>query len=219
MKQKSDVAIVIPKFFHLISTQFTAKIKTFRFDNARELAFTEFFNEKGVLHQYSCVDTPQQNSVVERKHQHLLNVARALYFQSRIPIQFWSECILTTTFLVNRTPSPLINNKTPYEMLYKTTVDYSNFRVFGCLAFASILTAHRTKFQPRSRVCVLIGYTPGIKGYKLYDIQSRQIFVSRDVVFHKEVFLFHNMVASDKLIDHFPDLVLPISFLEVPNIS
>ena len=60
-----------------------------------------------------------------------------------------------------------------FEMLYKTTIDYSTFRVFGCLVFASTLTAHRTKFQPRSGVCVLIGYPPSIKGYKLYDVQSK----------------------------------------------
>ena len=162
----------------MITTQFNAKIKVFRFDNAPELAFTDFFNAKGVLHQLSCVERPQQNSVVERKHQHLLNVARALYFQSRVPIQFWSECILTAAFLINRTPSPLLNHRTPYETLYKSVVDYSSFRVFGCLAFASTLTAHRTKFQPRSRVCVLLGYPPGMKGYRLYDVQSKQIFIS-----------------------------------------
>ena len=64
----------------MIDTQFNAKIKIFRSDNAPELQFTELFIAKGVLHQFSCVERPQQNSVVERKHQHLLNVARALYF-------------------------------------------------------------------------------------------------------------------------------------------
>ena len=216
LKQKSEVVTVIPKFFNMVATQFDKKIKEFRSDDAKELAFTDFFNEKGILHQFSCVDRPQQNSVVERKHQHLLNVAHALYFQSRIPIQFWTECILTATFLINRTPSHLLNNKTPYELLYKKIVDYSSFHVFGCLAFASTLSASRTKFQPRARVCVFLGYPTGMKAYKLFDIQTKQIFVSRDVVFHEEVFPFHSVTAEDTLVDPFPNLVLPAPFLEVP---
>ena len=70
----------------MVVTQFNAKIKVFRFDNALELAFTNFFNDRGVLHQFSCVERPQQNLVVEMKHQHLLNVTKTLYFQSRVPI-------------------------------------------------------------------------------------------------------------------------------------
>ncbi|KAL5577040.1 hypothetical protein UlMin_018739 [Ulmus minor] len=79
-------------------------IKVFRSDNAPELQFIEFFTTKGVLHQFSCVETPQQNSMVERKHQHLLNVARALYFQSRIPIQFWTDSVFDPTVSVSPAP-------------------------------------------------------------------------------------------------------------------
>ena len=82
LKHKSDVNDIIPYFFNLVAAQFHATIKSLRSDNAKELMLTNFLNSKGVLHQFSCVDRPQQNSVVERKHQHLLNVARALYFQS-----------------------------------------------------------------------------------------------------------------------------------------
>ncbi|XP_022883903.1 uncharacterized protein LOC111400748 [Olea europaea var. sylvestris] len=85
LKQKSDATVVISRFFSMFETQFHAKIKVFRSDNAPELAFKDFFAMKGVLHQFSCVERPQQNSVVERKHQHLL-IARALYFQSKVPI-------------------------------------------------------------------------------------------------------------------------------------
>ena len=93
-------------------------IKHFRFHNDKEFAFTNFFNAKGVLHQISCVERLQQNSVVERKHQYLLNVALALYFWSQIPIEFWTNCVLTAAFLINKTPTPLLHNKTPFELLY-----------------------------------------------------------------------------------------------------
>lgn len=158
----------------MVNAQFDKKIKVFRSNKARELAFTDLFHNEGVLHQFSSVDRPPQNSVVERKHQHLLNVARALFFQSQVPISLWTECILTATFLINRTPSPFLHNKTSYELLYQKPVD--SLRVFGCLAFASTLPTQRTKFQPRARICVFLGYPTGMKAYKLYDLQNRQVF-------------------------------------------
>lgn len=72
----------------MVQRQFDAKIKIVRSDNALELgksvAGVSFFNYLGIVHQTSCVASPQQNGVVERKHIHLLETARALMFQSKV---------------------------------------------------------------------------------------------------------------------------------------
>lgn len=210
MKNKSDVSYIVPRFFKLVETQFHKTIKKFRLDNAPELRFTDFFHSKGVLHQFTCVERPEQNSDVERKHQHLLNVARALFFQSQIPIKFWSECILTATFIINRLPSPILQNKSPFSILYNAPIDYSQFKVFGSLCFASTLPSSRTKFHPRARTCVFMGYPPGINGYKVYDIVSKTFFISRDVIFHEHIFPFQSIPYQSDVIDPFPDLAIPI---------
>lgn len=72
----------------MVNTQFNAKIKCFRSNIAAGLKLLKIFKSKGMYHQFSCIATPQQNLVVERKHQHILQVVRALKFQSQIPIHF-----------------------------------------------------------------------------------------------------------------------------------
>ena len=79
---------------------------------------TNFLKEKGVRHQFSCAYRLDQNAVVEREHQQLLNIDRALYFQSKVPISLWGECVVIATFLLNQVPSLLLKFKTPYEMLF-----------------------------------------------------------------------------------------------------
>lgn len=166
-------------------------------------------SKKGVIHQFSCIARPEQNSVVKRKHQHLLNVARSLLFQSRVSIQFWGECVLTAYFLINQTPSPLLHWSTLYYKLNGRHADYSNIRVFGCLSFTSTIPQHRAKFHPRAMATIFLGYPSGMKGYRLYDIENKKIIISRDVVFHETIFMFHTITILEEIVNSFPDLVLP----------
>ena len=57
--------------------------------------------------------------------------------------------------------------------------------------------------------------SPGCKAYKLYNLQERTFFISRDVVFHEETFSFHVLPQLEQLVDPFPDLVLHIPVANV----
>ncbi|RDX72425.1 hypothetical protein CR513_48094, partial [Mucuna pruriens] len=68
-------------------------------------------------------------AVVERKHQHLFNVARVLMFQAKVPMILGGECVVAATYLINRTPSPNLNNASPFidccsKRLESTSVGY-----------------------------------------------------------------------------------------------
>lgn len=165
MGAKSEVGKIIRNFFAMASTQFHKKVKCIRSDNGTEFTCLEkFFQEQGTLFESSCVGTPQQNARVERKHRHILNVARALRFQASLPFDFWGECILTAGYLINRTPTPLNKGKTPYELLFGHSPSYNHIRIFGSLCFASKIPRDRNKFSSRSRKCIFVGYPYGKKG-------------------------------------------------------
>jgi len=152
------------------------------------MCLTSYFQTHGILHQTSCVDTPQQNGRVERKHRHILNVARACLFQGNLPVKFWGKSILTATHLINRTPSTVLNGKTPYEVLFGKRPSYDMLRTFGCLCYAHIRPRNKDKFTSRSRKCVFLGYPYGKKAWRVYDLETGKIFASRDVRFHEDVF-------------------------------
>lgn len=118
---KTEINKMFHSSFAMIERQFNAKLKVVRSDNGTEFNVMKgYFVEHGILFQTSCVGTPQQNGRVERKHRHILNVARALRFQGDLPIEFWGECALGASYLINRTPSRVLAYKTPYELLYGT---------------------------------------------------------------------------------------------------
>ena len=112
-----------------------------------------YFLQNEIIFQTSCTGTPQQNGCVEHKHQHILNVARALRFQGCLSIDFWEKYVLTTGYLINRTLSSVLNGKTPYRMFFRCNPTYDHLRVFRSLCYAHKQGRFGDKFDSRSRKC------------------------------------------------------------------
>jgi transposase InsO family protein len=195
-------------FVALIKRQYEKEVKMIRNDNGTEfICLRSQFSELGIMFQTSCTGTPHQNGRVERKHRHILNVARALKFQGNLPISFWGECILTAGYLINRTPTPLLNEKSPYEMLNGKPPSYEHLKVFGSLCYAHNQGRKGDKFSSRNRKCVFVGYPHGKKGWKLFDLDTNTYFVSRDVDFFEDEFPFGHatVTSSSEAMSHMLD--------------
>lgn len=206
MTDKSTVSSLITDFITFVQTQFRVTLKALRTDNGTEFvnaALSTKLSSLGIVHQNSFVYTPQHNGLVERKHMHLLNCARALMFHASLPIGFWGECLLTAVYLINRTPTPIVNHKSPYEVLYNCVPDYSNIIILGCLCYATIVPHLFDKFASRSVKGVFLGYPYAKAGYKVLNLATKQVFISRDVHFVESVFPFRDISVPD------PQLLFP----------
>ncbi|KAL0309364.1 UNVERIFIED_CONTAM: Retrovirus-related Pol polyprotein from transposon RE1 [Sesamum radiatum] len=210
LQNKTQVFSKLSSFLNSVQTQFHTQVKIVRSDNGSEFvnfSCHDLFQSLGIIHQKSCPHTPQQNGIVERKHQHLLNMARSLMHQASLPRYFWGECILTAAYLINRLPSSVLQWKTPYEILYHKPPFLDHLRIFGCLCYATNVLPHKDKFDSRASKCVLVGYSQNQKGYRLFHLTDKVIFTSRDVYFHENYFPFSHITHS------------PTSYLPTPAID
>ncbi|KAL0320005.1 UNVERIFIED_CONTAM: Copia protein [Sesamum radiatum] len=216
MRHKSQSSTLLNRFFQSVKTQFDSSVKCIRTDNGSEFLSHDcqtLFSSLGIAHQKTCPYTPQQNGLVERRHKQLLELARSLIFQAHLPTTFWGEALLAATYLLNRLPSSVLSWKTPYELLHKQPPSYDNLRVFGCLCFATLTKPHKDKFGKRALRCVFLGYCTDHKGFKVYDLDTKQLLISRDVIFHEQHFPFN----STSLPSSFTDIPLPIIPLTTDN--
>ena len=100
------------------------------------------------------------------------------------------ECVLSAAHLINRTPTRLLDGQTPYEVLYWVKPNYEHIRVVGCLCYDHNHAPHRDNFDPRVIKCVFVGSPYEKKGWRVYDLEHRKIFTSRDVIFYEDQFPF-----------------------------
>lgn len=101
--------------------------------------FEEFCKSHGIMRHRPVRHTPQQNSLIERMNKTLIENARCILFSSNLSKHFWAEAISTAAYLINRSPSSLLEFKTPQEVWSGKPPDLSNLKVFGCPTYAHVI--------------------------------------------------------------------------------
>lgn len=205
LKSKDEVPSVFKNFYTMIKTQFGKGIKFFRSDNGGEFigkVLKDFFVQMGIVHETSCVGTPQQNGVAERKNRHILEMSRALLFEYHVPTKFWDKSILMAVYVLNRLPTKINNFQTPLKTLEKhhsiPSVLSLTPKIFGCVAYVHVPKTQRSKLSPYAVRCVFLGFGQNQKGYKCFDVDSRKWYVTMDVTFMEHEAFFKPTIQSDQ---------------------
>ncbi|KAL8118663.1 hypothetical protein AgCh_016254 [Apium graveolens] len=160
LHKKNETAFTLTDHVRELDKLVKDYFKIIMSDNGTEFKnsiMEEFFKEHGIKQEFSAPGTPQQNGVVERKNKTLIEAARTMLDEAKLPTYFWAEAVLTACFTQNAT---LINKhgKTPYEMVKKKKPNMKYFHVFGCKCF--ILKTHPeqlSKFDLKADEGIFVG--------------------------------------------------------------
>jgi hypothetical protein len=127
----------------------------------------------------------------------LIESARSMIHKTQLPNMYWIEAVFTACYFQNCSYTSALDNTTPFELWTSIKPNLSHSRIFGCKAFFHIHDEKCTKLELKSTPCVFVGYGEplDIKDYRLYNLETRQIFSSRDVIF-EEGSLFSKQTLS-----------------------
>ncbi|KAJ9558432.1 hypothetical protein OSB04_013046 [Centaurea solstitialis] len=200
MKHKDEVLSVFLTWKNMIEKQTGRKIKVLRTDNGGEYTsdpFQEVCRKEGIVRHFTVPRTPQQNGVAERLNRTLLEKVRCMLLQASLDKSFWAEAITYASHIVNRLPSTAINGKTPIEVWTgKHAFDYDDLRIFGCIAYFHVT---ESKLDARAKKAIFVGFSTGVKGYRLWCPKLKKLVLSKDVTFNEtSVLKEKNQEADDK---------------------
>ncbi|KAM1224599.1 hypothetical protein COP2_044628 [Malus domestica] len=189
LRYKSDAFNCFKKFKAMVELQSGFKIKCLRNDRGGEFKSSEFnlfYEKKGIQRQFTLAYTPQQNGVVERKNRTVIEMAKSMLHEKRMPYFPWAKAVHTSVYILNRCPTKALNNITPFEAYSGRKLGIAHLKIFDSLCYVHVPVEHRHKLEPKSFKGVFVGYATCEKRYRVFDSLSKKLLLSRDIVFDEE---------------------------------
>lgn len=210
MKSKGEVFNKFVEFKNRVENETERKIKTLRSDNETEYEnnnFQQFFAKHGIKHEKTAPFTPQQNGLAERMNRTIVEKVRCMLIDAGLSKQFWSEAVCTAVNIINVIPCAS-TSKAPNEVWSKKPCNMKLFRIFGCKAMVWLPNEKRKKLDPKSYPCVMLGYAENAKAYRLYDMQTKKIVISRVVIFMENENMIVDSAVSDNSLNILERIIL-----------
>ena len=99
----------------MIENYFDTKIISIYSDNWGEFHHLKsFLQDNGISHFLTPPYTPEHNAIAERRHRHIVETGLTLLHSANLPLSFWSYAFQTAVYLINRMPTPILENNSPF---------------------------------------------------------------------------------------------------------
>ncbi|GJZ53783.1 ribonuclease H-like domain-containing protein [Tanacetum coccineum] len=157
---KDETSGILKTFITEIENQLDYKVKVIRCDNGTEFknsVMNQFCEMKGIKREFSVARTPQQNGVAERRNRTLIEAARTMLVDSKLPTTFWAKAVNTACYVLNRVLVIKPHNKTPYELIHGRTPLIDFMKPFGCPVTILNTRDHLGKFDGKADEGFFVG--------------------------------------------------------------
>jgi len=137
---KSQALSVFQSFKLYVEKQIGFQLLSIQTNNAKEfLCLKSFLSSNGITHRLTCPRAHEQNGSVERKRRHIVDIGLTLLARLLYPCIFWGYALTTVVSIINALPTYVLNNHSPYYLLFNKHPDYSFYKIFGCACYPLLI--------------------------------------------------------------------------------
>ncbi|GJZ42928.1 putative ribonuclease H-like domain-containing protein [Tanacetum coccineum] len=193
---KDETSGILNSFITRVENLIDQRVKLIRCDNGTEFKnkeMNQFYERKGIKREFSVARTPQQNGVAERKNRTLIEAARTMLADSKLPTTFWAEAVNTACYVQNRVLVTKPHNKTPYELFLSRKPALCFMRPFGSPITILNTIDHLGKFDGKADEGFFVGYSINSKAFKVFNSRTRIVKENLHVQFSENT---PNIVGS-----------------------
>nr|GEX13574.1 putative ribonuclease H-like domain-containing protein [Tanacetum cinerariifolium] len=178
IKTKDETSGILRNFITEIENLKELKVKIIRCDNGGEFrnkGMNDFCSRKRIKREFNNAKTPQQNRVAEKRNKTLIEAARTMLADAKLPVTFWAEAVNTACYVQNEVLVNKSQNKSLYELFNCRTHAIGFLKPFGCHVMIINTLDNLEKFDAKRDEGYFIGYSMSSKAFRVFNKRIKRV--------------------------------------------